>query len=1015
MGWLDNIGFEHGQEYRLRLRLGTMLAPVRKPHLGLFWNRLLGSGGVPFDSGGSLNTVGWENVVRRCEVNRLCVVGLSDDANDLGGIVPVLERVCQLANLLGLERDQILLSPVDIWSSAAPNSTAWQTWVNAGVALGLKNWLVDVLPHNRLWRTSAPYSRFASGNYTDYADYVESAVSVIKTANPNAVVLAPVYYDSESDWGIGLLDGLSGLDGIVLSGLVHMDSSVSDLDVLCWSEVRSVGLKMLKSRRQASDAGRVVTVLPLAPAVSGGSDSPESYNVNANAVGAMFRSELTAYLVESGGFHSIYHWLQPGALVDGSARDLLGMRLCDPTGSTLTVSGWWYLHTSEHLQDAAVPEVEGIAHFRSVADTDGIEQRGSGLVGLVGYSADSSPALVMALACTEPNGLPCSMETDGASVGFVRHAWLSVSTLDSAQLMDADEPAPILEGFSWSGTGIRFTPPGPGLLLVLADRVGSGMAPLGPMGSTLPVAATLQDGVLGERDLRVALEVDDSFQSFDGILGELKVHTGAYVLKGRRGHLYRSRRQVAVFISAGRSVTELPVMPAVDERIQLYDDRGQWLPLSGTVRLFETVNAQHIGSTGAGVPMWSCPMPGQVVGVRLEKDGSLLYPVDRLERLTANSYYVDTEERRLIVPSPLVRLDYVADVPDVRIDEYVWYDATSPLLARRVPAPFFGIAYHLTTGKSFAIAGTVERGLTVVGNDLPAGTYLLRYYVDRSFCVSGRRLVTFALQPSPNATAVVPVSDGDWVPVGEALLAPFDVRAGRVVALVTSEWREDPLQRVRRLDVQIDEYACVSWPGWYCLRVLALDRNGAPVRGVRLEVSEQSGRAFGLSGETTTSENGDAVLWVEPGGDERWRTQGATLVVRVPGTGISTSIALPPCGLRFTEGWSAHAERIVSTSEDYDYLVVVPVVPSGGLPICSMTVRAVTGWVAHYMVDRADVLRRESVSVPFPPMGEGTPAEMVTVDGILGALVLIPKEPCVLMVSAAGRGSAESVWRIVEV
>jgi len=157
------------------------------------------------------------------------------------------------------------------------------------------------------------------------------------------------------------------------------------------------------------------------------------------------------------------------------------------------------------------------------------------------------------------------------------------------------------------------------------------------------------------------------------------------------------------------------------------------------------------------------------------------------------------------------------------------------------------------------------------------------------------------------------------------------------------------------------------------------------------------------------------VLLVEPGGDERWRTQGATLVVRVPGTGISTSIALPPCGLRFTEGWSAHAERIVSTSEDYDYLVVVPVVPSGGMPICSMTVRAVTGWVAHYMVDRADVLRRESVSVPFPPMGEGTPAEMVTVDGILGALVLIPKEPCVLMVSAAGRGSAESVWRIVEV
>jgi hypothetical protein len=462
-------------------------------------------------------------------------------------------------------------------------------------------------------------------------------------------------------------------------------------------------------------------------------------------------------------------------------------------------------------------------------------------------------------------------------------------------------------------------------------------------------------------------------------------------------------------------VIELSVTPAVDEQVQLYDDRGQWLPLTGLVRLFETVNAQYIGSTGAGVPMWWCPMPGEVVGVRLEKDGSLLYPVDRLDRLTENSYYIDTEERRLIVPSPLVRLDYVADVPDVRIDEYVWYDATSDLLARRVPAPFFGIAYHLATGRSFAIAGTGERGLTVVGNDLPVGTYLLRYYVDRSFCVSGRRLVTFALQPSPNATVVVPVSDGDWVPLGPVVSVPSDVRAGRVVALVTGEWREEPLQRVHRLDVQIDEYACVSWPGWYCLRVLALDRNGAPVGGVPLQVSEQRGATFKLTGETTTSENGDAVLWVQPGGGEPWETGGATLVVRVSGTGISTTITLPPFGLSVTEGWSAYAERVVSASEDYDYLVVAPVVPSGGLPICSMTVRAVTGWVAHYIVDLADVLRRESVSVPFPPMGEATPAEMVTADGILGALVLIPKEPCVLMVSAAGRGIAESVWRIVEV
>jgi hypothetical protein len=198
--------------------------------------------------------------------------------------------------------------------------------------------------------------------------------------------------------------------------------------------------------------------------------------------------------------------------------------------------------------------------------------------------------------------------------------------------------------------------------------------------------------------------------------------------------------------------------------------------------------------------------------------------------------------------------------------------------------------------------------------------------------------------------------------------------------------------------------------------VLALDRNGAPVSGVPLEVSEQSGGAFTLSGETTTSENGDAVLWVQPGGGEPWRTRGAILVVRVARTGISTTIALPPCGLRITEGWSAHVERVVSTSEDYDYLVVAPVVPSGGLPVCSMAVRALTGWVAYYTVDGADVLRRESVSVSFPPTGESTPAKMVTADGIRGALVLIPKEPCVLMVSAASSGSAaESVWRIVEV
>jgi hypothetical protein len=62
------------------------------------------------------------------------------------------------------------------------------------------------------------------------------------------------------------------------------------------------------------------------------------------------------------------------------------------------------------------------------------------------------------------------------------------------------------------------------------------------------------------------------------------------------------------------------------------------------------------------------------------------------------------------------------------------------------------------------------------------------------------------------------------------------------------------------------------------------------------------------------------------------------------------------------------------------------------------------------------VLRREAVSVPFPPTGESTPAKLVTADGIRGVLVLIPKEPCVLMVGAAGSGSAaESVWRIVEV
>lgn len=926
MGWLNGLDLLRSSATAVLIERGVRVAPLTASHQLLFWNRLAGPAGLPYRGDGELGSGGWIDAVRALAPQGLVLVGLMHDVAVFGDIGATVAAAKALVDTLGIEPGQCILSPVSVWSEAAPTHSDWAYWIGYGYSNGFTNWLVDVTPYNRLWMAGTPISRY--GSPSDYVSALSDTVAFLKSVDPRMRLYAPVYWDPSSEWGVSLLESLLGLDGldeIVVSGLLPIPRELTDPQRL-WASCVRYAEGALQVRAQAPS--RIRTVLPVCLAVPSGSDPPahtaEYEPRNTAPFGALACSLIACYLVEHGGFSAIAYWQQPVSEASG----LVGVRLCDQHGrfsSAGCALEWLSRMRGECLA------VSGSARYLDAEDDTGRQRTGpAGAMLVTARDEHRLQVLFAQLNGTEP----VQWEWYGASASWTEF----VSTADAGLLT---EPAELTFGLDHSSTGHRVvvtSPSGSGVwygdLWLLPTPQGS---LLGVQAQPTPQGLQRADGIGDLDDLLVSLELEHASVSSPGSRLVVGVHSGTYYLQGTERRFYVEPRTESLSVPAGISTWDLSVPCSLREPPMLVDARGSFLLVYGSVRCAQPIDGQQVERDGARY--WSFQVPGRVVEVRRADTLEPLYPAPSLARLTPHAYYLSEADRLVYTQRSEVLFDYVPDRPSLWIEEYSWCEDGRYLLSRRIPYLPSAVAVQVGTGKLY-VPEAIEEGRWRFPA-IPPGMYLLRYLVDRSFLVDGTRLEVFSAQPS-RVKLVYGATDSEWRAGTASLALPDDVDVVGFVYL----W-DSPSAPPRVPARMVLEEPDLVLPGWdrYHVRVLVLAEDNQPVPDALVRQYRISGNAVVTPafGDWSTDRFGRLLLRVSPGTE--WTSD--RLVVH--GSSVETVLVVPPRLLSDTEGGSYELRRLKLQGE-YDLCLLRVSVPNlwGRYTV---SVECPNGWVAQHLVE----------------------------------------------------------------